>query len=338
MYKIPLTQVEIDSIVQDLKNGKYYNELCDKYQTSKSTLNRICKKFNIDYTPKSTRILDYDKILELAELGNSPYQIAKILNVNKISVNSMLNKQGKYFAPKHENIRLFNICDSHVKAYFLGFIAADGALVDNGNSSIVLTITIHRKDVHLLERLKYEFQSNIKIQRITTKMSHTDKNKDHVRLAISNKGLTEDLYQYGITPRKSLTMPNIIPNIPKEFRKSFILGYFDGDGSVMYQTQPKIKKNKTYLPHGLSIGIRGTKEFLQGIVDELGINHYTIRYDTTHYLFFSKKTEIVKFFDCYKNVDIFLPRKRDRFIERLSHPSWSKFIQVQTISLPELKV
>lgn len=276
----------------------------------------------------------YDKVIKLAHAGLKPYIIAKQLIMNRATVTSILRTNGFSYKIQHRNIRYFQTIDSYTKAYFLGFIAADGCLHSNGNNSHGLSITIHSKDRMLLEILKQELDSDCNIQHLTTKMTHNGLPKDHVRLAIFNTDLYNDIAQYGITSNKSLTMSNIISNIPKEFRSSFILGYFDGDGCVVHSNQMRIKKGKSYPSRGLNIQIRGTKSFLEGLAKELKLEYYNIIFDKTHSLRFSRKSEIIKFFNCYKYCNVFLTRKRDIFLEYMSHSSWNKFIQVQTISLP----
>lgn len=333
-----LTGVQKELIINLIKEGKTYNEIIDIFPISKSVISSIVKKNNLIYTLPSNKIPQYDQILEMGLEGKTPIQISKELNLPYGTVGCILSTNNIKFRPQHNNVRYFQTIDNHTKAYFLGFIAADGCLQDNGNGSLGLSITIHNQDRHLLKRLKLELDSNLTLMTITTKMSHSEELKDHIRLALFNKNLYEDIVKYGITPRKSLTLINVLVNIPSEFRKSFILGYFDGNGSVIFQNQVHIKNNKSYPSHGLTIMIRSTKELLSGIVEELDLKDYGLSFDKTWKLLFSKKEEIVKLFDCYKNLDIFLPRKRDRFLERMSHTSWNKFIQVQTISLPSLKI
>ena len=53
-------------------------------------------------------------------------------------------------------------------------------------------------------------------------------------------------------------MGNIILNIPKELRDAFIIGYFDGDGSVSHISHSTNNRS-------LSISLRGTYVFLQGV-------------------------------------------------------------------------
>jgi hypothetical protein len=73
----------------------------------------------------------------------------------------------------------------------------------------------------------------------------------------------------------------------------------------------------------LTINIRGTREFLQGIVDELEIDKYLIsQYDSIPNLSLGHKESIIKFFKCYEGLDFFLTRKYNKFLERIYHPSY----------------
>ena len=73
-------------------------------------------------------------------------------------------------------------------------------------------------------------------------------------------------------------MKNIIINIPYEYRDAFIIGYFDGDGSVSVRDGlHKNSKGKMIPDHSLYINIRGTREFLEGICEHLEIDKSHIR-------------------------------------------------------------
>jgi hypothetical protein len=115
-------------------------------------------------------------------------------------------------------------------------------------------------------------------------------------------------------------MKNIIPNIPNEYRNSFILGYFDGDGfsSISYI---KYKSKKTNIEKQyplLHVGFCGTKDFLFGITDELKTQKFKIKHECgiDNLLLSSSKNELMKTYNfLYKNQDFFLPRKHEKFIE-----------------------
>lgn len=270
-----------------------------------------------------------EEILSLVNIGKRPIEISNILELNRASVSSFLWNLGYKFLPDKGNVNYFNNIDSNSKAYIAGFIAADGSLVKSDNNTPSLTITVKHTDRDILEFIKSEIGNAHNIQTIKRKSSF-DKTKDihHVRYTIHDKNISSDLLKIGITPNKSLTMPNLIPNIPKEFRKAFILGYFDGDGSVsLPKSRAKYSNPKqqyiTYPSHRLTINIRGTKEFLQGIVDELEINKYQInQYDSIPNLSIGHKESIIKFFKCYEGLDFFLKRKHNKFLKRINHPSY----------------
>mgnify|MGYP003585720889 CR=1 FL=1 len=240
------------------------------------------------------------------------------------------------------NIQYFKKINSYNKAYLLGFIAADGAIVQNKNTNTkTLTITIHTKDVAVLKLLKLELNSSLSIKDINYKSKSLSSYKldvNHKRFNTSKKEIIQDLESYGLTSNKSLTMTNLIVNIPTQYRKAFILGYFDGDGcfidSKVVRKRKYLKKDGSFSEYtgekyNSHISIKGTKEFLQGIVDELQIQSYRIKQIQNQNIFtllIVKNSDILKFYDCYNHCDFYLQRKKDKFTR--------KILQVRTISSP----
>lgn len=240
------------------------------------------------------------------------------------------------------NVNYFNKIDSYNKAYLLGFITADGAIVQNkGFTTKTLTITIHAKDIAILELLKKELNSSLSIKDITSKSKSLSSYKldvNHKRFNTSKKEIIKDLESHGLTPNKSLTMSNLIVNIPKTFRKAFIIGYFDGDGcfidSKVSRKRKYLKKDGSYSTYigekwNSHISIKGTKEFLTGIAKELNLKTIKVKQISNqkiHTLLIVKNEDILKFYDCYNHCDFYLSRKKNKFTR--------KIIQVQTISSP----
>ena len=224
-----------------------------------------------------------------------------------------------------ENEHYFSVIDSPSKAYILGFIAADGSLVKSSTgNSYYLTITIKYEDRSVLDFIQKELKSNYKLLEIR-KISY-GKEIHHIRLQFSNKTITNDLMMYGILPRKSLTMTNIIENIPYEYRDAFIIGYFDGDGSVSFISNSINNKS-------MNVQIRGTQDFLSGICNHLDIPiTYIHQYDSISQLTITHMKYIVRFFKCYQNLQFYYIRKHNKFLERINEPSYAKYKQVQTIS------
>jgi hypothetical protein len=115
-------------------------------------------------------------------------------------------------------------------------------------------------------------------------------------------------------------MPNIITNIPDEFRNSFILGLFDADGSCTVrnatwkQTYKDVTKDRSGIKQ--SVQIRATEDMCKGIVTQLGIKSYHISYAASiPNLAISAKSEFIRFFNLvYKDCPFFLQRKHNKFL------------------------
>jgi hypothetical protein len=146
-------------------------------------------------------------------------------------------------------------------AYTLGFIYADGALINASKSSRTQYIVYASNDKELLEDVKRVMDSRHKIymspSRFVSIRGKLCFQKTGYKLRIGSKHLYQDLIALGLTPKKSLVMK--FPYVPAEFLSYFVRGYFDGDGCV-HLTRTFNKADKLKL-----IYISGSKLF----VDEL---------------------------------------------------------------------
>lgn len=225
--------------------------------------------------------------------------------------------------PDQGDTRYFHTLHHPIQAYLLGFIAADGCLIRSGNSR-GLTITIHTKDVIILEKLRSEIGCENKIQVIRGRHTHDpSKEKDHRRFQLFNKELYSDLQSYGLTERKSTTMPDIISTLPEIHRAPFLIGYLDGDGSVSYNISSK----------QLVISFRGTEAFLQGLAWHLRLPKYRLIKDKQRNcwtLSYWRKGDAVRIYNMYKELDFYLSRKYDRICNFL------KISKDETISPPQV--
>ena len=199
--------------------------------------------------------------------------------------------------------KFYNI-DTAEKAYWLGFIAADGCVfIREENASVIINIS--RKDKTHLEKLKQFMNSNVKIvDHIQT--AGFSNNTEMSKITFNSIKMAQDLNRVGITNKKSLTLKP--PLIDEQFFLPFILGYFDGDGSIF-----QFNNNKEW-----GINIEGTKEMLEWINDILKIsnelekrhvddkNNYYIRCGGV-----AKPYYILK--QLYDSVNVHLDRKYEKF-------------------------
>lgn len=132
------------------------------------------------------------------------------------------------------NENFFKIWSSNM-SYILGYICADGCLIDAHNSSRTQYLGITSKDSSILHKINQALGCNKPLYkglpRITKYPSgKTYKNSLTYTLRIGNMVIFNDLIRLGLTPRKSLSLK--LPRIPLRYFVHFLRGYFDGDGCL----------------------------------------------------------------------------------------------------------
>jgi len=141
----------------------------------------------------------------------------------------------------------FEVIDTEEKAYWLGFIAADGCVMHRGNETFNFELSLKLSDKHHLQKLKKSLNAEIEVK--------TDSFRS--RFCIGDAIFCKALISKGITPRKSLTLEfPTEKQVPKELVRHFIRGYYDGDGCI---------NNPLNMP--IAVNILGTKSFLQKILE-----------------------------------------------------------------------
>ena len=122
------------------------------------------------------------------------------------------------------NLNYFEEINTPEKAYWLGFLAADGYIVGNE-----LNIQLEKKDKEHLKKFSNAINGNLTIRDINSK-NNFGTNYSHCRVSLRSNKIVSDLAKYGIVPRKSLILK--APNIDNSLFPYWIIGYMDGDGCV----------------------------------------------------------------------------------------------------------
>lgn len=129
---------------------------------------------------------------------------------------------------KHKiNEHFFKTIDSENKAYWLGFIAADGCV---SKDLKVLKIRLSIKDREHLEKIRTDLGSDAPITIIDT--FNFGKNYQLVSINFCSKILNQDLYNLNIIPNKTLTLQTTPKNLLGDFEKDYWRGLIDGDGHI----------------------------------------------------------------------------------------------------------
>ena len=171
--------------------------IIDKYQNENYSLKKLGSEFHCNYAT-----------------------IRNLLNRHHVIPRG--NKQGY---PRSEYY--FSNIDTEEKAYWLGFLYADGCVHSN-NYEISINIT----DKEHLQKFQQAIGA-INHRIVETQDKRFSAARPLYQFSIKDKQLHADLIKWGCVPQKSLILDKI-PNIPRDYVPHFIRGYFDGNGSLHY--------------------------------------------------------------------------------------------------------
>lgn len=211
----------------------------------------------------------------------------------------------------HFNENYFKYMDSEDKAYWLGFLYADGNVSwgkdkNGAQKGCTIELSLCEKDEeHLYKFLKcIDADDDYPLEKRSIKLD--DKTFTSYRLSLNSVIMGKDLENLGCIPNKSFVLRH--PDINEELLPHFIRGYFDGDGCVSFN---KELKNSIYT-------IIGTEDILQFIKDKSGVSKEIsvrmVKRDKEYKNFYQfsiggLKSKLVFHEYIYNNAHIYLDRK-----------------------------
>lgn len=268
------------------------------------------------YKVKNRIFLDDKELKQLTELCRDNVTQKQISDIMCISIDTIRrickenNIKTSTIRKKSVNEDYFNLIDSHEKAYWLGFIYADGCVYSNkSNGNYIVTITLTESDKDVIKQFKKDIKSDHKISRIKPSIFNGHVSKPKVGISISSKKIYKSLIKLGLSECKSLRLKK--PNIQSKYYPSFIRGYFDGDGSV-YCTK---SRNNTFY----RCSITGSTEFMKWIRSILPIDvrlYKEKRTNGIYYICIQTKNSFTKFYKyLYSTPGYKMERKYNKYSE-----------------------
>ena len=221
----------------------------------------------------------------------------------------------------------FEVIDTPEKAYWLGFIAADGCLSKTTPDVIRpnrLYLNVTEGDKEHLQKFKDTIQHDGKFIVQSQEKSYSPTPLYY--LHCNSVKMCADLMKHGIYPRK--TGSSHLPNIDSHLMRHYIRGYFDGDGCIsIYMSNDKGStykgkqyKCKPYMRCEFSItSDRTILEEMQGILmkecdlPQSKLKEYK-RTEKAVSLRYGGKHQIRRIFEyLYKDSTVHMQRKYEKF-------------------------
>jgi hypothetical protein len=240
------TEIPIIKKLREIINGKIVN--CGRKPHNYSDIN---------INDVTNYIKDYND-------GNSIRFISLKYKINYKLISDILINNGYEIRSNAFNSKVYS-CDQYYfeiintpeKAYWLGFLYADGFVTKDGKFGLSLKSC----DEYIIYQLKNDLKSDSPIKKYITTGGYKI-GIEYSKLLITDYKMRDDLIKHGVFLNKT----NIVnkPNINNNLIRHFIRGYFDGDGSIYRSI-----KNPDY-----NISFCGTDKLLTFIHNYFFINGF----------------------------------------------------------------
>ena len=225
------------------------------------------------------------------EYGVNRDKLYKFLRENKMT-RSHREKSLKYYC----NEDFFNNIDNEIKAYWLGYICADGYIYKTKYGHIA---SISSKDIEHLKLFIKDIESNYEVKEYD---AITTYGKTHYgKITITSTKVFNSLNNHGCVEKKSKILQP--PKIDKNLERHWVRGYYDGDGSIRISQSSK---------SGYGLSVLGTQSVIAWIKDRVGGSSW---YDVIKDIWYLDTTITLEVLDfLYDNSNRYLQRKFDRAV------------------------
>ena len=240
-------------------------------------------------------------------------KINRTENAVKLKVSKLGLKKSKYIY----DVDYFKEIDTIEKAYWLGFIYADG-YISIGKQNYEFGIELQGSDYKHLKKFNKAINGNIEVGKRKKKCNLTNKVYEMCLIRIYSKEFVENLINQGVYTNKSYNAK--LPKLNEEFMPHFIRGLFDGDGCIC---ESKRKKHINTIRCDFTIGCEEFMLQLREYLYNVGINSYILKEENKAYrLVIGGLNNCNKFLEyMYKDATVMLDRKftkKEHLYDRLN--------------------
>ena len=227
-----------DEIEKMYKKGIKVIDIANYFNVSENPIQKHLRKMGLlpDFYLSQEII---DKIVEMYNNGVSSHEIKRTLGLTRNTVMKYVKKNCKVRTLSECN-KIYNFNEnvfddlSPESFYWIGAIASDGC-VHYYNDGRMPTISLSSADEDWIKQFSDFIGDNV---------PPYSKSQNTWALSLSSNKMASSLENYGIGPRKSLTLcPR---DVPENMLSHFVRGMFDGDGHI--RILGKDVKNRTNHP------------------------------------------------------------------------------------------
>lgn len=203
-------------------------------------------------------------VIQLWCCGFGTEAIASQLGIKSNTAGYILRKHGlSPGRPNYSHNERFWFDWTPISAYWLGFLLADGCVIDRGSSHALQLILQERDHQHMATFLS-DYEAGNPIRK-------TSKVKDGKRYGLVSTKITltetetDQLAQHGLVPRKTYDLDlSCLTRLPLHLIRDALRGYIDGDGGI-------------YIPK------RGQKKGQRsGMMVSVAVNGHSVGYITSY--------------------------------------------------------
>lgn len=299
-------------LINQYEQGKTAKQVAEQCNVSQYTVSVANKRHGINIKEIHDKVFypykNKDWLIGMREKHGNGLQIAKATGYPVTSINRYIRKHKlrpiqKPKLVKTLNHDFFETIDAEEKAYWLGFLMADGNVYHRKDGSYEISLKLASRDRDSVLAFQKALGMSGEVEEFERKRRETTTYSTCIRF-VSNK-MAKDLAIHGLVPRKS--RKEIIPKtVPDELLNHYIRGFFDGDGSA--------SNGRVVISCSAFL-----YEQIKEVFIAIGVSPDAIRLNLNgkiYVLSVNRKKEVPLVVDfLYKNATIYMERKRKIYEE-----------------------
>lgn len=226
------TEEEIEYLKENFETTLYC-DISKKLGRTEGAIRAKC--FELDLFKKTPWSEDELEFVKRNYMEMKTRDIAMQLNRTMNSIELKAARMGMKKYPYTCDYHYFDEIDTEEKAYWLGFLTADGWISRNEeNNAGAIGIELQYGDINHLKKFNKSIGGNYQITDRWRPCSLSESNKEHHTCVIRIFSITmyESLVKKGFTNNKTYNFK--IPYIKPDLIRHYMRGYFDGDGCFTF--------------------------------------------------------------------------------------------------------